>query len=80
MAVEEIAQALATLGCPPERCAEMAAQLDKRAGQLAVIKNLPHDEAVAHLLRLMAAGWAAQSARQPSVTGTDAGTSSESSS
>lgn len=59
LSVIQIAEVLASLGCPPDRCSEMAAQLDKRAQQLAATKGRTYDEAVTHLLRLMAAGWAA---------------------
>ena len=38
----------------------MAAQLDKRAKQLAAEKNRTYDEALEHLLKLMAQGWAAK--------------------
>ena len=58
--ISQLAQALAALGCPPEKCAEMAAQLDKRAGQLAQEKGRTYDEALAHLLQLMQQGWAAK--------------------
>lgn len=62
MELDQLAQTLAALGCPAEKCAEMAAQLDRRAGQLAVAKGRPHEEALVHLLGLMAGGWAAQNA------------------
>ena len=55
----ELAQALVALGCPAEKSHEMAAQLDKRARQLADEKNRTYDEAVSHLLKLMSQGWAA---------------------
>jgi 8-oxo-dGTP pyrophosphatase MutT (NUDIX family) len=55
----EIARTLVSLGCPPEKSAEMAAQVDKRARQLAAQKSRTYDEALAHLLGLMAQGWAA---------------------
>jgi len=55
----QLAQMLAALGCPPERTAEMAAQLDKRARQLAAEKG-SYDQALAHLLSLMKQGWAAK--------------------
>ena len=42
------------------KASEMAAQLAKRSGQLAVERNIPHDEATAHLLSLMRQGWAAK--------------------
>ena len=48
------------LGCPPEKSAEMAAQLDKRARQLAEQKGRSYEDALAHLLELMRQGWAAQ--------------------
>jgi hypothetical protein len=55
-----LAAALVKLGCPEEKSAEMAAQLDKRARQLAEAKGRPYEEALAHLLGLMAQGWAAK--------------------
>lgn len=58
--LSELAKALAALGCPSEKCAEMAAQLDKRARQLAAEKNRSYEEAIVHLLNLMRQGWAAQ--------------------
>ena len=48
------------LGCPADKSAEMAAQLDKRARQLAAEKNRSYEEALTHLLKLMKQGWAAQ--------------------
>ncbi len=60
MRVEELAAALAALGCPPEKSAGMAAQLDRRARQLAERKGRTYDEALAHLLQLMRQGWAAK--------------------
>jgi F0F1-type ATP synthase membrane subunit b/b' len=56
----ELAQVLAALGCPSEKSAEMAAQLDKRARQLVEEKKRSYDEALTHLLGLMRQGWAAQ--------------------
>lgn len=56
----ELQQALVALGCPPEKSAEMAAQLDKRARQLAAAKERTYEDALAHLLDLMRQGWAAQ--------------------
>ena len=55
-----LAAALVTLGCPEEKSAEMAAQLDKRARQLAEQKSRSYEEAMAHLLGLMRQGWAAK--------------------
>ena len=61
MKLEELAQALVALGCPPEKSAEMAGQLDKRAKQLAEQKQQTYEAAMTHLLGLMKQGWAAQS-------------------
>jgi cell division protein ZapA (FtsZ GTPase activity inhibitor) len=55
----ELAKVLITLGCPSEKSAEMAAQLDKRARQLAEQTGRTYEEALAHLLALMKQGWAA---------------------
>jgi uncharacterized Zn finger protein len=63
MEISELGTVLVALGCPPEKSAEMAAQLDKRARQLAAEKNRSYDEALEHLLKLMAQGWAAQQNR-----------------
>lgn len=56
----ELATLLVALGCPAEKSAGMAAQLDKRAAQLAAAKGRSHGDALAHLLDLMKQGWAAQ--------------------
>ena len=56
----EIAKVLVLLGCPAEKSAEMAAQLDKRARQLALQKGKTYDESLTHLMNLMKQGWAAQ--------------------
>ncbi len=60
MDLGQLATALTALGCPREKSSEMAAQLDKRARQLAGQKNRTYDEALAHLLELMRQGWAAK--------------------
>jgi hypothetical protein len=57
--LQQLAQLLVTLGCPAGKSVEMAAQLDKRAAQLAIAKGRTHAEALAHLLSLMKQGWAA---------------------
>jgi hypothetical protein len=57
--LNQLAAALTAIGCPAGKAAEMAAQLDKRARQLAEQKGRSHEEAMAHLLTLMRAGWAA---------------------
>lgn len=61
---QQLAQVLVALGCPPEKCGEMAAQLDKRARQLAEQKGRTYEEAMTHLLQLMQQGWAAKERNQ----------------
>ena len=56
----QLAQLLTAMGCPADKSPEMAAQLDKRARQLAEAKGRPYNEALVHLLNLMKQGWAAQ--------------------
>jgi hypothetical protein len=56
----ELVQVLMALGCPADKTAEMAAQLDKRAHQLAAEKGRTYEEALTHLLTLMRQGWAAK--------------------
>jgi hypothetical protein len=58
--LEPLAKALVALGCPVEKSAAMAAQLDKRARQLAAEKGRTYEAALAHLLGLVRQGWAAQ--------------------
>ena len=65
MEISELAKLLTTLGCPSEKSPGMAAQLDKRARQLAEQKQKTYDESLAHLLNLMKQGWAAQEAAKP---------------
>ncbi len=60
MEISEIAKVLVALGCPADKSSEMAAQLDKRARQLAAEKGRSYEEALTHLLKLMKQGWAAQ--------------------
>lgn len=60
MELAALARVLAALGCPAEKSAEMAAQLDKRARQLAAQKGRTYEEALRHLLALMKEGWAAR--------------------
>jgi len=63
METAELATLLVALGCPAEKSGTMAAQLAKRARQLAARKNRTYEDALAHLLNLMRQGWAA---REPS--------------
>jgi cell division protein ZapA (FtsZ GTPase activity inhibitor) len=58
--LNELAAALAGMGCPEGKAAEMAAQLDKRARQLSEQKGRTYEDALAHLLTLMRQGWAAK--------------------
>ena len=60
MDLNQLADVLIALGCPKERSADMAAQLDKRARQLSQLKNRSYDDAMSHLLELMRQGWAAK--------------------
>ena len=60
MDLTQLASLLTGLGCPAEKSAEMAAQLDKRARQLAEAKGRSYEEALTHLLSLMKEGWAAK--------------------
>jgi hypothetical protein len=57
--ISQLAQVLVALGCPADKSADMAAQLDKRARQLAAEKGRSYEEALKHLLTLMKQGWAA---------------------
>lgn len=61
--VTAIATVLQGVGCPPDKCPEMAQQLHRRAGQLAEAKGRSYEEALGHLLRAMAGGWAANAAQ-----------------
>ena len=56
----ELAELLATLGCPADRSIAMADQLDKRARQLCAAKDKSYEQALAHLIGLMKQGWAAK--------------------
>ena len=56
----DLAALLRTLGCPMDKAPEMAAQLDKRARQLAGQQGRSYEESLAHLIQLMKQGWAAK--------------------
>jgi hypothetical protein len=60
METSDLARVLVAMGCPADKAGEMAAQLDKRARQLAAEKGRTYDEALTHLLTLMRQGWAAK--------------------
>ena len=56
----DLAKLLVKLGCPEAKTGEMAAQLAKRSGQVAIDRNIPREKAMTHLLNLMRQGWAAK--------------------
>jgi hypothetical protein len=60
MDLSELSKVLVAIGCPLDKSLEMAAQLDKRAHQLAEQKGRSYEDALAHLLGLMRQGWAAK--------------------
>ncbi len=60
MEISQLAHVLVALGCPADKSGEMAAQLDKRAKQLAAEKGRSYEEALKHLLTLMKQGWSAK--------------------
>jgi hypothetical protein len=60
MELHELASLLVAMGCPAAKSMEMAAQLDKRARQIAEQRPLDYEQAITHLLELMRQGWAAQ--------------------
>ena len=60
MDLSELSKVLVAMGCPQDKSLEMAAQLDKRAHQLAEQKGRSYEDALAHLLGLMRQGWAAK--------------------
>jgi len=60
MQISQLAPVLVALGCPAEKSADMAAQLDKRAKQLAAEKGRPYEEALQHLIGLLRQGWSAK--------------------
>ena len=59
MDLEHITAALVAIGCPVAKSREMAAQLDKRAHQLAAQKGRTYEAALLHLLKLMREGMGA---------------------
>jgi hypothetical protein len=60
MDLEHLAAALVGLGLPAEKSREMAAQLDKRARQLAAQRGGTYEDALMHLLALMREGMSAK--------------------
>jgi len=55
-----LGQMLVSLGCPAEKSAEMATQLDKRARQLSAERGESYDQAMSYLIGLLKQGWAAK--------------------
>jgi len=60
MEISDLAKVLVTLGCPADKSTGMAAQLDKRARQLAEQKGRRYEDALQYLLTLMRQGWSAK--------------------
>ena len=60
MEIAQLAQVLVALGCPADKSDEMAAQLDKRAHQLATEKGGSYEDALKYLMGLMRQGWSAK--------------------
>jgi hypothetical protein len=60
MDLVQLAEMLVAMGCPREKSGEMAAQLDKRARQLADANSSTYEQSIGHLLGLMKQGWAAR--------------------
>ncbi|MCE2862268.1 MAG: hypothetical protein RIR76_758 [Verrucomicrobiota bacterium] len=61
--MNELAQLTALcerLGAPPAQAASMAAQLAKRAGQIAVERGVPREEALRGLLEVLVKGRAGE--------------------
>ena len=56
----QLAEVLVAMGCPAEKSAEMASQLEKRAHQIMTEKSLSYEQSMGHLLGLMKQGWAAK--------------------
>jgi len=77
MGLDEIAQLLGKLGCPPERCAAMASQLDRRARMDAARTGTSYESALGKLIGLMNQGWAAQALAGENRSAQDAPKGSE---
>lgn len=60
MDLAQLSEVLVAMGCPREKSAKMAAQLDKRAHQVSKEKGSSYEQAMGHLLGLMKQGWAAK--------------------
>jgi len=51
--IDDIAGLLVRLGCPASKAPQMAAQLSKRAEQLAAQKGRAYEDALLHLLKIV---------------------------
>jgi hypothetical protein len=60
MDLSRLGEMLVAIGCPAEKSAEMAVQLDKRAHQLSAERGSTYEQALAHLIGLLKQGWAAK--------------------
>jgi hypothetical protein len=60
MDLAQLAEVLVAMGCPREKSAEMASQLDKRARQLTDANASTYEQSLGHLVGLMKHGWAAR--------------------
>jgi hypothetical protein len=58
--LSQLADYCRKLGAPANQAEMMARQISKRAGQLAVERKLSREEAMAHLLQLVAQGRAGE--------------------
>lgn len=63
--LEQLTQLCERLGASPQQAATMAAQLLKRADQLAAERGISHADALAHLLKLVQMGRAGQAPADP---------------
>lgn len=62
--LEQLTKLCESLGAPAAQAKTMAAQLLKRAEQLAVERTIPRQEAMAHLLNLVVKGRAGEVPRE----------------
>lgn len=58
--LEQLTALCERLGAPPAQAATMAAQLAKRAGQIATERGVPRDEALRGLLEVLVKGRAGE--------------------
>ena len=68
MTVPEIAAVLEKLGCPAVKSVAMASQLDRKARMDAERTGTSYEAALAHLIGLMAQGWARPISQNPPIS------------